>query len=148
MMVIMRIRTASPEEIYALSLNIKEFQQPYPRTEFDRRLSNVRYLGLVAETDEVLGFKLGYQLDPYCFYSWLGGVVAPARGQGVASLLLQEQERWVAEQGYKVLRVKTRNRFPAMLRLLIKCGYMIDGFDAAQDPLDNRLLLSKVMSSS
>ncbi len=44
-------------------------------------------------------------------------------------MLLEAQEEWVAEQGYKTLKVKSRNQFPAMLRLLLRNGYLIEKFE-------------------
>ncbi|MCQ4503637.1 GNAT family N-acetyltransferase, partial [Vibrio parahaemolyticus] len=49
-----------------------------------------------------------------------------ARNEGVAQMLLESQEEWVAEQGYKTLKVKSLNQFPAMLRLLLRNGYLIE----------------------
>lgn len=44
-------------------------------------------------------------------------------------MLLEAQEEWVAEQGYKTLKVKSRNQFPAMLRLLLRNDYIIEKFE-------------------
>ena len=57
------------------------------------------------------------------------------RGLGVASALRQQQERWAPARGYTQLRVKSRNRFPQMLRLLIAAGYAIVGTEGRGDDL-------------
>ena len=85
---------------------------------------------VIAEAaGSAVGFKLGYALSPRVFYSWLGGVVPACRDQGVARSLLRLQENLVWERGYGELQVKSRNRFPAMLRLLIAEGYAVVGYE-------------------
>ncbi|TON38836.1 GNAT family N-acetyltransferase, partial [Vibrio parahaemolyticus] len=95
-----------------------------------QRLGDKNSLILVAEKNgAIVGFKIGYELDEDTFYSWFGGVAPQARNEGVAQMLLEAQEEWVAEQGYKTLKVKSRNQFPAMLRLLLRNGYLIEKFE-------------------
>ena len=89
------------------------------------------YLLLVAESAAGIdGFKLGYPLSDTVFYSWLGGVRPDARRHGIARVLMRMQEQAAADRGYRTLRVKSMNRFPDMLRLLIAESYLIVGFDA------------------
>ncbi|TFH91283.1 GNAT family N-acetyltransferase [Vibrio ouci] len=94
---------------------------------------------VAQEGDNLLGFKIGYQLDEQTFYSWFGGVSSLARNKGVAQKLLEIQEKWVAEQGYKQLKVKSRNQFPAMLRLLIRNGYLIENFEEKHPLIESRI---------
>ena len=77
----------------------------------------------------MLGFKVGYQIDDTTFYSWFGGVSSSARKAGIAQALLYAQQKWAFEQGYKQIKVKSRNQFPSMLRLLIKNGYLIEKYE-------------------
>ena len=53
------------------------------------------------------------------------------RRRGIARSLLHVQESIVRELGFEQLRVKSMNRFPAMLSMLIAEGYHIDGFTKA-----------------
>ncbi|EEX95579.1 hypothetical protein VIOR3934_08826 [Vibrio orientalis CIP 102891 = ATCC 33934] len=94
---------------------------------------------VAQEEDNLLGFKIGYQLTEETFYSWFGGVSPLARNKGVAQTLLEIQEKWAAEQGYKQLKVKSRNQFPAMLRLLIRNGYLIESFEQKQPIIESRI---------
>ena len=88
----------------------------------------------MAEDDDVLlGFKIGYALDQRTFYSWFGGVSPLARNKGVAQAQLEAQEAWVQKQGYEQLKVKSRNQFPAMLRLLLRNGYLIEKLEEKED---------------
>lgn len=105
-----------------------------------------RYLIQIAQEGEhLLGFKIGYQLEESTFYSWFGGVTPLARNKGVAQKLLEIQEQWVAEQGYLRLKVKSRNQFPAMLRLLIKNGYQVENFEHKQPLAESRIHFVKLM---
>ena len=140
----MEIRTASIEELDAVNQQVEEFAQPYPLSAFRERLTDRPWLGLVAEeAGQLLGFKVGYELEPGVFYSWLGGVLPQARGKGVARTLLHEQETWLREHNYHEVRVKSRNRFRAMVTLLLSEEYLVTGFTQDADPMDNRIHFSK-----
>ncbi|NVD08094.1 GNAT family N-acetyltransferase [Vibrio sp. JPW-9-11-11] len=130
-------RAGTLEECVQVVQQIAEFAHKETVESLSARLDGkVRYLVQVAqEGDNLLGFKIGYQLDAQTFYSWFGGVSPLARNKGVAQQLLDIQERWAREQGYNQLKVKSRNQFPSMLRLLLRNGYMIEKFEAKQ-PLD------------
>lgn len=96
------------------------------------RVSAKQYLALVAyRGKQPVGCKLGYALDTDNFYSWLGGVVKKHRGQGIAQQLLNEQEAWARKAGFTHLHVKSMNRYPAMLHMLIKNGYQVCGYEGA-----------------
>ena len=141
----MLIRDGTLEEIQQVNLQIEEFAVPYERPVLDERLAGRSWIGLVAEnpSGDIVGFKLGYEERPGEFYSWIGGVLSEARGQGAAKLMLLEQERRLREQGYSGVRVKARNRFQAMLMLLLSQGYLVTEVIAQDDPLDNRICFEK-----
>lgn len=125
-----QIREASLDEIDQVQAGIREFTVPYSKGKIFERIKGKTFLGLVAHNErELLGFKLGYAESKTAFYSWLGGVKPQARRQGVARRLLHHQERWAADHGFETLRVKSRNRFRAMMILLLSEGYEITGTD-------------------
>ena len=125
---------------------IDEFSHKESVESLSARLQDKKQLVLVAEEDgQLLGFKIGYQLDEQTFYSWFGGVSPLARNKGVAQLQLDIQEQWVRDQGYKQLKVKSRNQFSSMLRLLLRNGYMIENFEQKEDIKENRLHFVKQM---
>ncbi|WP_180782799.1 GNAT family N-acetyltransferase, partial [Vibrio parahaemolyticus] len=116
----MLIREGTLEEALQVVTRVKEFANGETLDSMSQRLGDKNSLILVAEKNgAIVGFKIGYELDEDTFYSWFGGVAPQARNEGVAQMLLEAQEEWVAEQGYKTLKVKSRNQFPAMLRLLL-----------------------------
>lgn len=83
-------------------------------------------LALAARMGERdIGYALGYWLSPIHFYYWLGGVLPDSRHQGAGQRLLRELERRVVAIGGEEISVKSMNRYPAMLMLLIRNGYLI-----------------------
>lgn len=144
------VRTGSSEEIWALYSALPEFSaELIDRAEFERALSFASSLSLVAEhKGAAVGFKVGF--DRYgdgSFYSWLGGVAPDTRRLGVAKALLDEQEQQVVAAGFDRIYVKTRNRFVAMLTMLLTNGYGIVGVNLPDDlPVaDGRITLCKIL---
>ncbi|KQA16942.1 GNAT family N-acetyltransferase [Vibrio metoecus] len=136
----MLIREGSLSEVVQLVEKIHEFAQQETEQSLQARLNNKTGLVLVAENDSgLLGFKIGYELDDETFYSWFGGVAPAARGHGVAQRLLEVQETWALEQGYQCIKVKSRNQFPAMLRLLIRNNYLIEEYEKKDQILESRI---------
>ncbi|NOH84835.1 GNAT family N-acetyltransferase [Vibrio sp. 03-59-1] len=129
------VRVGDLQEVIAVVESIDEFVRGETIESLQLRLQGKKQLILVAEEEgTLLGFKIGYQLDDDTFYSWFGGVSPIARNKGVAQALLNEQERWVESQQYQYLKVKSRNQFPVMLRLLLRNGYAIEHFEK-KEPL-------------
>ncbi|PTP34344.1 GNAT family N-acetyltransferase [Vibrio splendidus] len=128
------VREGSLEEVVSVVEQITEFAKKESVASLSERLAGKTSLILVAEEAGVLlGFKIGYELDENTFYSWFGGVLPIARNKGVAQAQLDTQEQWVKQQGYQQLKVKSRNLFPAMLRLLLKNGYLIEKLEEKED---------------
>ena len=144
----MNIRVATLAEAWELYQGLPEFAGgTIAQSEFEHRLTRESALLLVVERDaELIGFSVGF--DRYgdgSFYSWLGGVVADARRDGVAQALLLEQERRLVAAGFDRIYVKSKNRFVGMLTLLLNNGYGIVGVTLPDDlPVaDGRLTLLK-----
>ncbi|MEZ9655589.1 GNAT family N-acetyltransferase [Vibrio splendidus] len=128
------VREGSLAEVISVVEQITEFAKKESVASLSERLTGKTNLILVAEEAGVLlGFKIGYELDQQTFYSWFGGVLPLARNKGVAQAQLDAQEQWVKQQGYEQLKVKSRNQFPAMLRLLLRNGYLIEKLEEKED---------------
>ncbi|HCG5911270.1 TPA: GNAT family N-acetyltransferase [Vibrio parahaemolyticus] len=142
----MLIREGTLEEALQVVTRVKEFANGETLDSMSQRLGDKNSLILVAEKNgAIVGFKIGYEQDEDTFYSWFGGVAPQARNEGVAQMLLEAQEEWVAEQGYKTLKVKSRNQFPAMLRLLLRNGYLIEKFEEKINLRESRVHFIKAM---
>ena len=140
------VREGSLEEVVSVVEQISEFAKNESVASLAERLAGKKSLILVAEDDDVLlGFKIGYALDQRTFYSWFGGVSPLARNKGVAQAQLEAQEAWVQKQGYEQLKVKSRNQFPAMLRLLLRNGYLIEKLEEKEDINAHRIHFLKQM---
>lgn len=144
------VRTGSREEIWAMYCGLPEFSaEIIDQADFERALSFASSVSLVAELKgTAVGFKVGF--DRYgdgSFYSWLGGVEPDARRCGVAKALLDEQELRVVAAGFDRIYVKTRNRFVAMITMLLTKGYGIVGVNLPDDlPMaDGRITLCKIL---
>ncbi|MDT3253303.1 GNAT family N-acetyltransferase [Serratia sp. root2] len=139
-------RHATLKEIHTLYQQIPEFGGLHSLADLQRRIGPSACHLLLAEIDgQPAGFKLGYQTQEKVFYSWLGGVLPAFRRHGVAQALLAEQERWAQAQGYRQVRVKTRNRFQPMLMMLIGNHYRIVQLEKKGEVADYRLLLEKTL---
>ena len=119
------IRPGTIEEAWHVLQAIPEFDQRRSLAQLQERLP-AGPLILISEADgQPVGCKLGYAAEDDSFYSWLGGVLPAHRKAGLAQRLLEFQERRAAEGGFSAITVKSMNRYPAMLRLLIRNGYQI-----------------------
>lgn len=82
-------------------------------------------VNVALNDSQVIGYKIGYELDKRKFYSWLGGVDTRFRGHGVASKLMEQQHEYLKENGYHIVQTKTMNKWRSMLILNIKSGFDI-----------------------
>lgn len=123
------IKEGSIEEAIEMCNLLPEFEKPYGKFEFEKRLKEKKYLILICYYYGMpVGFKLGYdRFGDGSFYSWLGGVLPGFRRNGVADRLQIRQEEWAREQGFQRILVKTRNKFQNMIRFLISHGFQIVG---------------------
>lgn len=118
------------EEVLAVDYEIPEFGSKMTKEKLANRLEKKANLILIASHNGIpIAYKVGYEKAPHEFYSWLGGVVPAFRKLGVATVLREQQETWVLENGYRTISVKSMNKYPAMLQLLISSGYQIFGYE-------------------
>jgi GNAT superfamily N-acetyltransferase len=143
-----KIEIGSAADIVTLSKQIPEFEQATTLERLQSRLDGVVGLILVAKFEgELVGYKVGYQLTEDTFYSWLGGVIPEYRKHGVATLLLNYQEKWARNSRYKEIKVKSMNRFPGMLKLLVSNGYKIVGVDKSVCGSEDKIVLLKRLAA-
>lgn len=120
------IRTAQTSEmIEKCSTLVPEIQLT---DKYKTRISDKSVFNFIAEIDhQIAGFMIGYD-DGGCFYNYLFGVVPRFRNQGVGQHLFDHVEQWAHTNHYKGIRVQSRNKYPNMLRLLIKNKYKITAY--------------------
>lgn len=142
------IKESTLDTIYEVYSELPEFGQKSSLVQISKRIGE-RYLSLAYfQGNQPVGFKLGYALNASVFYSWLGGVLPDHRKKGIALELLLAQESWVRKEGYRQLEVKSKNRFPGMLSLLIKQGYWINAVSEGTDPLDTKIHFFKSLADT
>lgn len=144
------IKTGSIEDVLAVDSQIPEFDGYATKQTLSEKLTGKNALILIAtynsKDKNPIAYKLGYGLNENEFYSWLGGVVPAYRKQGIATQLRLAQERWVKDNGYKLIRVKSMNRFPNMLQLLISSGYKISGYEDNGDEDNSKVRFVKYLT--
>lgn len=97
------------------------------------RNHNKIYLQIGFVDSNPISFKLGYELDQWTFYSWLGGVLPLFRGLGVASDLMNAQHEWCRSQGYQKVQTKSQNRWRNQMILNLKQGFEITGYHSSDE---------------
>ncbi|OOE64264.1 hypothetical protein BZG25_11995 [Salinivibrio sp. ML198] len=144
----MEIRAGHLEEAVTVLNSVPELDAGVSLEQCHARLAGRTALVLVGYLHgEPVGAKIGYATSETQFYSWLGGVTKAARGKGVAKALLKAQEAWVDESGYQTLAVKSRNRFTAMVCMLVCHGYQIVALEEKGQPADYRLYFEKKINN-
>ncbi|MDQ4624638.1 GNAT family N-acetyltransferase [Janthinobacterium lividum] len=140
------IRPGSIAEAWHVLQAIPEFDQRRSLAQLQERLP-ASALVLIAEADgQPVGCKLGYAAEDGSLYSWLGGVLPAHRKTGLAQRLLEAQEAWASANGFAAVTVKSMNRYPAMLRLLIRNGYQIRLVEHFGDPSRERIHFIRLLS--
>jgi predicted GNAT superfamily acetyltransferase len=132
------------EKIKQFCLNIFS---AFDSEKLERRFGEAKHLliNLAFDGEKLVGFKVGYQIDPTKFYSWLGGVDENYRKCGIAQELMKRQHDWCVEKSYKVVQTKTKNSFKPMLILNIKNGFDIVGvYHNSRNEL--KIVLEKTLS--
>lgn len=108
-----------------LLLHEKIFQSKSLLEDIEKKHSLLFVLAMIGK--QVVGYKIGYELNTKKFYSWLGGVDENYRNYGIATKLMAIQHRYLVQKGYKVVQTKTKNKWRGMLILNIKNGFDIIG---------------------
>ncbi len=99
------------------------------REYFEWPLLHMRDLSIqrARDGDTPVGFKIGYAETSKRYYSWLGGVAASYRRQGIAAELLRRQHQWVRQRGYSSIQTATTEDNAAMLALNLSMGFRVIG---------------------
>lgn len=128
-----------------LEMEQKVFDPPLSEEIVSKELEGRKdILALFAFSQDVCcGYKIGFQHSPEIFYSWVGGVIAAHRRQGIATRLLETQHAMVKAMGYKFVRTSTRNKYRDMLLLNIKLGFDVTGVRKKLRDKDLSIVLEK-----
>ncbi|TDK22318.1 GNAT family N-acetyltransferase [Luteimonas aestuarii] len=141
------IREGQVAEIARLETSIPEFTRPKTLDQLEQRLQAGRGALILVACDgqRPVAFKAGYALAQDTFYSWVGAVLPGYRRAGIARKLLHGQEDRLRKTGHRRIRVKSRNAFPGMLRLLLGEGYRIVALEPVPSAEDPKVVFEKIL---
>jgi len=143
----MEIKEVSLADIMTVHESIPEFMEHFPYTleTFDERTAGKKTLCIIGYLDgKPAGYIVGYEKEnDGSFYCWMAGVIPDYRRNGVLSALMKYQSDWAKKQGYKVLKIKTRNNRREMLSFLVKQGFHFMEVEKYEKKEDHRILLEK-----
>ena len=107
------VKEVDIEEALKVNKNVIEFENPNATKEdFEQRYQDLKKVILVAYLDEKpIGYIVGYDRfqDNESFYCWMAGVDYRYRRHGALTALMKYQMDWARKQGYKILKIRTRN---------------------------------------
>ncbi|MCK5084154.1 MAG: GNAT family N-acetyltransferase [Candidatus Pacebacteria bacterium] len=140
-----KIKEVSIEEVVKVNTTIIEFDSPYQKDHFEERYKDREKLIIVAYIDDKpAGYIVGYdKFSDGSFYCWMAGVNPSFRSKGVLKTLMDYEDKWAKEKGYKKIRIKTRNNRREMLFYLVKYGFFFTEVTQHPNIKDNRILLEK-----
>jgi len=141
------IKEVPIEEAVKVNATIVEFDEPYTKDYFEERYKDKDKLIIAAYLDnQPVGYIVGYdKLNDDSFYCWMTGVNPDFRKRGVFKALMDYQEKWAKDKGYKKIKIKTRNNRREMLGYLVKYGFNVVEVVQYPDIENNRIFFEKVI---
>lgn len=133
------------EEVVKVNATIVEFDAAYSKEYFEDRYKDTEKLVILAYIDNnPAGYIISYdRFHDGSFYCWMAGVNPDFRKKGILKELMNYQNNWAKEKGYKKIKIKTRNARREMLSYLIKYWFFLTEVIQKEDINDNRILLEK-----
>jgi ribosomal protein S18 acetylase RimI-like enzyme len=141
------IESISLQTAWNFLAGLAEFSELATFSDAEQRVADKQELlclgAINADSNKLVGVKIGYALDKCMYYSWMGGVNPHFRKSGIAQKLLDFQEEYVAQKGFQAIRVKSRNCHRAMCCFLLKNNYLITALEPKTDARQNRIIFHK-----
>ncbi len=97
---------------------------------------------------EAVGFLIGMELRPDCFFAWTCGVVPEMRRAGIASQLMHAAEDWARTEGYKFLRFECENAHRPFLHFGIANDYDVAGLRWDSERMQNVVIFEKRLNDA
>ncbi|MFD0863015.1 GNAT family N-acetyltransferase [Sungkyunkwania multivorans] len=111
----------------------------------ERLRDKSRLLSVLAyHKDQLIGFKIGYELDRTTFYSWVGGIEKNFRRKGIARKLAIIQHEAIKDLGYTRVRTKSKNEFKPMMIFNLKNGFDIIGTEIGRKG-ETKIIFEKML---
>ena len=142
-----QIKEVGIEEAIKVHKNVIEFDELNPTKEqFENSYKDKKHIIIVAYYNyDPAGYIIAYDKfrDGESFYCWMAGVDINYRRLGILTNLMKYLEKWIKKQGYKTLKIKTRNNRRDMLSYLVKNDYYFTSVEEREDIEENRINLQK-----
>lgn len=141
------IKETDIDETIKVHKNVKEFNDGLSLSKeyFENRYKDSEKLIIVAYYKQhPIGYIIGYDKfrdNKTSFYCWMAGVDNNYRRLGALNKLMDYQMEWARKNGYKKLRIKTRNSRREMLSFLVKKGFNFLSIEEKENIIDNRINL-------
>ncbi len=124
--------------VFASTFEASHFREKFPEK------SNALAL-LVYDNEKLIAFKIGYELNPETFYSWMGGVHPDYRRQGLAHQLMVRQHKLAKTNHYLKVRTKTRMSYRHMLIFNLNQGFDIIATETKPQVSEAIIVLEKTL---
>ncbi len=138
-----------PEDLGEIVRLYNQIFRPARDVESFHRRYRGRYniLQMIAHIgNRPVGFFLGFELKPGCFFAWFYGVLPEYRRQGIASQLMDAVHGWARQNEYDTLRFECHNQHRPMLHLAIAKEYDIVGIRWDPDRGENLVIFEKSLA--
>lgn len=147
---IIEVKEEQLEEVLKVHRNVIEFDESnLPKDFFESRYKDLEHIIILAYYNKrPIGYIIGYDdsnNSKSTFYCWLAGVDYQYRRKGALTALMNYLYTWSKENGYKKLRIKTRNRYKEMLSYLVKNNWNFLSVEEKGTIEDYRINLEKTL---
>jgi len=141
---IITVKEALLTEALKVEATIPEFDETYPQN-YEKELNGRTNLITVAYVDDkAAGYMIGYdRFKDNSFYCWMTGVSPEFRKMGILKKMMYFFTDWCKNQGYKKIKIKTRNSRREMFAYLVKYGFNAIDIQNKEDIIDNRILFER-----
>ena len=137
------VKQAPLETILRVNEKIPEFYGE-TRQEFEGKLLGKESLLLVATNGKTAaGYLVGYAENKETFYIWMAGTIPSQRKKGVMKKLMDYAEKFATKNGFKQVKIKTRNERRAQLINLVNRNYMFESVESRPTIEENKITLTK-----
>lgn len=110
------------------------------------KIDNIKYVMVGFENELAVGCGAIKEYDEHTMEVKRMYVALNSRGQGIASTILRELERWAVGLNYKKCRLETGKKQPEALALYKKNGYTIIPNFAQYKNIENSVCFEKILT--
>lgn len=140
----MKVREGTLDEAIRVHKLIPEFEPDYISKKLDEINTDSLNILIAEEKGQLIGYSLSYNRDnDGSLYAWMDAVLPSFRKQGVYSALTKSRKNLAIAEGYKSIKLKTRNSRREMLNFLITNDWNICSFEKTDDLNDSRITFVK-----